>query len=376
MIYLDNAATSFPKAPGVAEAVSRFITDIGANAGRSSYSTARQSSRIIYQIRKLLAKLLNTDNSSNICFTMNTTQALNIAIKGIVKPGFKVLISPYEHNSVMRPLRQLESQINITLDFIKINDYDINWQHLKDQLEQKPDLLIITAASNVNGYLLPYNKIARMAHKYDIPVILDAAQVLGSNPVDAADFDIICFPGHKGLLGPMGTGGIYVSDSISLLSLMPGGTGSRSSSEYQPDEMPDLLEGGTPNLPGLAGLQVSLQFILDTGIDVIAARKQQLTSQLLQELAEIDGIIIHSPIDPKLQIGVVSITSLRYSISDLAWELDKADIACRMGMHCAPAAHKQLGTYENGGTLRLSPGYFNTPAEIDTAIKLIKDLHK
>ena len=376
MIYLDNAATSFPKAPGVADAVSRFITDIGANAGRSSYSTARQSSRIIYQIRKLLAKLLNTDNSSNICFTMNTTQALNIALKGIVKPGFKVLISPYEHNSVMRPLRQLESQMNISLDFIEIIDYDIDWQHLQNQLEQKPDLLIFTAASNVNGYLLPYNKIARMAHEFDIPVILDAAQVLGSNPVNAKDFDIICFPGHKGLLGPMGTGGLYVSDSISLLSLMPGGTGSRSSSEYQPDEMPDLLESGTPNLPGLAGLQVSLQFILDTGIDAIAARKLQLTSQLIQELAEIDGIIIHSPVDPKLQAGVVSFTSLRYSISDLAWELDKADIACRMGMHCAPAAHKQLGTYEQGGTLRLSPGYFNTSAEIDSAVKLLKDLHK
>jgi len=376
MIYLDNAATSFPKAPGVADAVSRFITDIGANAGRSSYSTARQSSRIIYQTRKLLAKLLNTDNSSNICFTMNTTQALNIALKGIVKPGFKVLISPYEHNSVMRPLRQLESQMNISLDFIEIIDYDIDWQHLQNQLEQKPDLLIFTAASNVNGYLLPYNKIARMAHEFDIPVILDAAQVLGSNPVNAKDFDIICFPGHKGLLGPMGTGGLYVSDSISLLSLMPGGTGSRSSSEYQPDEMPDLLESGTPNLPGLAGLQVSLQFILDTGIDAIAARKLQLTSQLIQELAEIDGIIIHSPVDPKLQAGVVSFTSLRYSISDLAWELDKADIACRMGMHCAPAAHKQLGTYEQGGTLRLSPGYFNTSAEIDSAVKLLKDLHK
>jgi len=215
-----------------------------------------------------------------------------------------------------------------------------------------------------------------MAHKYDIPVILDAAQVLGSNPVDAADFDIICFPGHKGLLGPMGTGGLYVSEEIELLSLMPGGTGSRSSTEYQPDEMPDLLEGGTPNLPGLAGLQVSLQFILDTGIDAIAARKLQLTSQLLQELANIDDIIIHSPIDPNLQAGVVSFTSLRYSISDLAWELDKADIACRMGMHCAPAAHKQLGTYEQGGTLRLSPGYFNTAAEIDSAVKLLKDLHK
>lgn len=376
MIYLDNAATSFPKAPGVADAVSRFITDIGANAGRSSYSTARQSARIIYQTRKLLAKLINAANSSNICFTMNTTQALNIALKGIIKPGFKVLTSPYEHNSVMRPLRQLESQINIILDFIKINDYEIDWQHLQTQLEQKPDLLIFTAASNVNGYLLPYQKIARMAHKYDIPVILDAAQALGSNPVDAADYDIICFPGHKGLLGPMGTGGLYVSESISLQSLMPGGTGSRSSSEYQPDEMPDLLESGTPNLPGLAGLQVSLQFILDTGIEAIAARKLQLASQLLQELANISSIIIHSPIDPNLQAGVVSFTSLKYSISDLAWEFDKADIACRMGMHCAPSAHKQLGTYADGGTLRLSPGYFNTDDDIDSVLELLKDMHK
>ncbi|MCF7911420.1 MAG: aminotransferase class V-fold PLP-dependent enzyme [Candidatus Cloacimonetes bacterium] len=376
MIYLDNAATSFPKAPGVVDAVCRFLNEIGANAGRSSYSTARDSARIIYQTRSLMAKLLHTDSSERICFTMNTTQALNIAIKGLVKPGYKVLTSPYEHNSVMRPLRQLESKGLISLNSFLINQYETDWQYLETQLDQNTDLLVLNAASNVNGFILPYQKIAQIAHNYNVPVILDAAQAIGSLPINAADYDIICFPGHKGLLAPMGTGGLYVSQALELEPLITGGTGSRSSSEYQPFEMPDRLESGTPNLPGIAGLRASLKFILNAGIDNIAAQKRKLTMQLMQQLTEIEGITLHSPIQPELQAGVVSFTSARYSVSELAWEFDKADIACRMGLHCAPCAHKQLGTFSRGGTLRLSPGYFNTSVEIDQVIELLRELHK
>jgi len=376
MIYLDNAATSFPKAPGVANAVSSFLNDIGANAGRSSYKAARDSARIIFQTRTLLAKLLNTDNSERICFTMNCTQALNIAIKGLVKPGFKVLTSPYEHNSVMRPLRWLESKGEISVNTFKINKFEIDWQNLETQLDNHTDLLVINAASNVNGFILPFSKIARLARTLGIPIILDAAQALGTIPINAPQFDVICFPGHKGLLGPMGTGGLFVAKGLELQTLIQGGTGSRSSLELQPTLMPDRLEAGTPNLPGLAGLHASLEFILNTGIKTIAAHKRQLTNRLLQGLATIEGIKIHSPAQPELQAGVVSITSDKHHVSDLAWKFDQANIACRMGLHCAPGAHKQLGTFENGGTLRLSPGYFNTIAEIDQVIEFLQELHK
>jgi cysteine desulfurase / selenocysteine lyase len=376
MIYLDNAATSFPKAPGVADAVCGFLNDIGANASRASYTSAHESARIIYQTRTLLAKILHTENSERICFTMNTTQALNIAIKGLVKPGFKVLTSPFEHNSVMRPLRWLESRGEISISTFMINQFEIDWQDLEMKLDQNTDLLVLNAASNVNGFILPYPKIARLARTRAIPIILDAAQVIGTIPIHAPQYDVVCFPGHKGLLGPMGTGGLYVAKGLELDTLIQGGTGSSSSHELQPTLMPDRLEAGTPNLPGLAGLHASLKFILSTGIETIADQKRFLTTRLLQGLAALDGINIHSPSQPELQAGVVSITSDRHHVSDLAWKFDQADIACRMGLHCSPSAHKQLGTFSSGGTLRLSPGYFNTTAEIDQVIELLQGLHK
>ena len=376
MIYLDNAATSYPKAPGVASAVTEFITSIGANAGRSSYRTARESSRIIYQTRKLLAELLEVSSEERICFCLNTTQALNIAIKGMIKPGNTILTSPLEHNSVMRPLRWLESNQSIIIKQFRIKGYEIDWQHLDGQLAEQPDLLIFTAASNVNGYILPFQEIARRARKRNIPVILDAAQALGSLPVKGDDYDVVCFPGHKGLLGPMGTGGLYVGKNVELDSLIQGGTGSSSSNEYQPEDLPDRLESGTPNIPGICGLKAGLEFILKTGVAGIRERKREITDYLLQNLSAIQEINIHSPLNPEIQSGVVSITSNCRSISELAWELDKAEIASRMGLHCAPSAHKTIGTFKMGGTLRLSPGYFNTKEEIDQVISLLKELHK
>ncbi len=376
MIYLDNAATSYPKAPGVAPAVAEFITSIGANAGRSSYRTAREASRIIYETRKLLAELLETSSEDRICFCLNTTQALNIAIKGLIKPGNTILTSPLEHNSVMRPLRWLESHQAVIIKQFRIKDYEIDWQYLEEQMNKKPDLLIFTAASNVNGYVLPYQEIARRARRRNIPVILDAAQIIGSLPVKSDDYDVVCFPGHKGLLGPMGTGGLFVGKNVEIDSLIQGGTGSRSTEEFQPEELPDRLESGTPNIPGICGLKAGLEFILKTSLITIREKKRSITNYLLQELAAIEEINIHSQLSQEIQCGVVSITSRRWSISELAWELDKAEIASRMGLHCAPSAHKTIGTYNSGGTLRLSPGYFNTKEEIDQIISLLKELHR
>lgn len=374
MIYLDNAATSYPKAPGVEESVFRFLKEIGANAGRSSYKSARDSARIIYQCRKQMAKVLNTVHEERICFCLNTTQALNIAIKGLIKPGFKILTSPLEHNSVMRPLNWLKNRIGIKIEQFELPDFQVNWQHLEDQMQKGIDLIVFTAASNVTGCILPYQEIADLARNYRIPVILDAAQAIGSLPIKADNYDVVCFPGHKGLLAPMGTGGLYVNPSIEIDSFIQGGTGSLSSQEIQPEELPDKLESGTPNLPGLAGLNTALDFILKTGIDNIRQRKGKLTSLLISGLKEIDHIKLLSPIDLNLQAGVVSFTSSKYTVSELAWHLDKANIASRMGLHCAPSAHIYLNTYNTGGTLRFSPGYFNTEEEIYTALDLLKGL--
>jgi cysteine desulfurase family protein len=375
MIYLDNAATSFPKAPGVADAVKHFLTEIGANAGRSSYQSARQSSRLIYQTRKLLAKLLQVDNSERICLTMNTTHALNTAIKGLVKENDLIITSPLEHNSVMRPLRWLEKSKNISLKFFSIINDQVDFASLEVLLKQNPAFLVFTAASNVNGLVLPYKQIAELAHSYNIPVILDAAQALGSLPVKGDDFDIVCFPGHKGLLAPMGTGGLYVNKNIELQSLMQGGTGSHSSEELQPEEYPDHLESGTPNLPGIAGLKTALEFIAATGIAAIKQKKSDLTSLLLNGLLQINQLTVHSPRHIDKQAGVVSFTSDRYSVSELAWKLDSAQIACRMGLHCAPSAHRFLNTFSGGGTLRLSPGFFNSESEVMQVIDLLKEIH-
>jgi cysteine desulfurase family protein len=375
MIYLDNAATSFPKAPNVAEAVNKFITDIGANAGRSSYSSARISARLIYQTRKLLAKLLMVDNEERICFTMNATQALNIAIKGLANDGDLVITSPIEHNSVMRPLQWLKQKKGIRIETFKLNNYEIDWLHLAALLHEKPAMLIFTAASNVNGLVLPYQEISGLARAASVPVILDAAQALGSLPICGSDYDVVCFPGHKGLLAPMGTGGLYVNKNIELESLIQGGTGSHSSEEFQPDELPDLLESGTPNLPGIAGLKEALEFITALGIDSIRQKKSELALLLGEKLSCINGITIHSPLKAERQAGVISITSRKHSISELALLLDRADIACRMGLHCAPSAHKFLNTFKTGGTLRFSPGYFNTTCEINLVSDFFKDYH-
>lgn len=375
MIYLDNAATSYPKAPGVIDCLSDFMRETGANAGRSSYRLARESSRIMYQARKNLSRLLNVSNAECISFTMNTTHSLNIAIKGMLSSGMTVLTSSIEHNSVMRPLRYLESIGKVKVLQFGMQGFEPDWEDLIAKLDSKPDLFVFTAASNVFGIVMPFEKMNVEAKKRGIPVILDAAQALGTIPIDASQFDIVCFPGHKGLLGPMGTGGIYVSENIRIAPLMQGGTGSRSSEEFQPEEMPDRLESGTQNIPGIAGLNRAVRFLLERGVSEIASHKHTLTKALSAGLKEIPEISIHSPESIEQNCGVISITSQKYSISELTYSLDKADIAVRMGLHCAPAAHKTYATYDCGGTVRFSPGFSTTVEEIERTLEIIREKH-
>jgi len=372
MIYLDNAATSFPKAPGVAQAVYDYLNIVGANAGRASYKNAREASGILFETRENLANLIGVKDDSCICFTSNATEALNTVILGAVKPGDRVLTSRMEHNSVMRPLRWLEATHNVKIiQFGLAANGEVDLDEFAEMLELSPDFVISTACSNVSGLIFPYQEMGRLAKESGAKYILDASQLIGMYPFKIDDnMDAVCFPGHKGLLGPSGTGAFYVKDGFQFNPLMFGGTGSRSNEEFQPEFLPDKFESGTPNLAGLAGLNASLEFLLETGISKIRKHKLEIIEQLIKGLEKIDHIEIHSPKNLEKQIGVISITSEKMDISELTAILDKEDIAVRMGMHCAPSAHKEMGTFKLGGTVRLSPGYFTTSEEIERVLEV------
>lgn len=377
MIYLDNAATSFPKAPGVAFEVSRFLTDVGANAGRSSHKNARKSSRILFDCREALAEFLGVEDSARIVFTSNTTEGLNIAIHGMVKNGDTVLTSSIEHNSVMRPLRYLEKAKGITLLQFGADEYGYpDMKDFKRKMNLHPDFLIFSAASNVTGVIVPFEEMAETASKLGIPVCVDGAQLTGSYPVSLKEtgIDLFSFPGHKGLMGPTGTGGLYIGERVNPLPLLRGGTGSKSSEEIQPDFLPDKYESGTPNIAGIAGLLRSVQFILETGISVIEEKENYLTKLLVEGLKDINGIRIFTSLDKHKHTPVVSITHNHYSISDITYKLDKHDIGVRMGLHCAPAAHRIIGTFATGGTVRFSPGYFTSEEEIEETVKIVREV--
>jgi cysteine desulfurase family protein len=375
MVYLDNAATSFPKAPGVAESVFDYLKTNGANAGRSSYKTAQIVSSVIFETRELLATLLHIDNSERIVFTNNATQALNTAIFGLAKRSSLILTSCMEHNSVMRPLRYLEAEKNCRLEFFKSDSFgfpDLEDFHRK--VSQKPLFVITTACSNVTGAIFPYLQMAKIAKQYSVPFCLDAAQLVGDLPVDFStnDIDIVCFSGHKGLLGPSGTGGIYINETIDLKPLFRGGTGSKSESETQPDFFPDKFESGTPNVAGIFGLKTALEFILQESIEKIFSKKQELFSYFYTELSELKAFDIFSSLDN--QIGILSVSPRFCNLTEFAQKLNENDIAVRMGLHCAPSAHKTIGAFSNGGTIRFSLGYFTEFEELNHVISVIKSL--
>lgn len=375
MIYLDNAATSFPKAPGVPEAVFDFLKYIGANYGRSSHNAARKAGSIVFETRENLAQLFGMQDDSNIIFTSNATEALNLAILGMVNPGEVVLTSSMEHNSVMRPLRYLEETGKVKILQFKSDKTGFpDLADFEEQLKKSPRHLIFTACSNVNGVIFPFQQIALQAKESGVNIILDASQIAGVLPFNFEDsvFDVVCLPGHKSLLGPTGTGALLMKKNTAIRPLKFGGTGSSSDLELQPDFRPDKYESGTLNIAGLAGLNEALKFILKTGIENIRARKKIISDLLLKEFSSIFGIHIQSPLEN--QIGVISITSDEMNISDLTYELDKRDVAVRMGLHCSPAAHKTLGTFERGGTVRFSPGYFTTETEILEVSRMMREI--
>ncbi len=377
MLYMDNAATSFPKAPGVAEAMVACLQATAGNPGRASHRGATAAGDLIFDARDCVAALLEASNPERVTFTKNATEALNLAIMGTLREGDVVVASSLEHNAVMRPLRWLEATRAVRVRLLPLDaDGNPETEALETLLASRPRLLILTAASNVTGALPPIADVASRCRNAGIIVGIDASQACGHRLLSMReiDADFICFPGHKGLLGPTGTGVLYTAPGFDPKPLIRGGTGSLSESEMMPEFLPDRYDAGTANTVGLAGLVASVRFIAEQGLAAISAREDQLTARLLEGLSAMPGVTLYGPASGVPRAPVVSMTIESLGVSDIALELDRRDIAIRAGLHCAPAAHRSIGSLEHGGTIRFSPGYFTTDAEIDAVICAIEEI--
>ena len=376
MIYLDNAATSWPKPPGVAEAVLHYIQDVGANPGRSGHQLAVEAGRIVYDAREALAQLFNVADPLRIVFTANATEALNLALCGYLQPGDHVVTTSMEHNAVMRPLRYLQST-GVELTVVPCSAQGmLDPADLEKAIRRNTVLLVVNHASNVVGTLLPVAEAGALAERHDLLLLVDTAQTAGAYPVDMREMkiDLLAFTGHKGLLGAQGTGGLCIGERVDLRRLSPlkrGGTGSRSESEEQPDFLPDRYESGTANGMGIAGLGAGVRFVLEEGIAPIRAHEQQLTAQLLAGLRSISRVRVYGTADAQRQTATVSFNVEGLEPSDVALWLDEEyQIMCRPGLHCAPSAHRTIGTYPRG-TVRFGLSYLNTTEQVDLAVEAV-----
>ncbi|MBZ9607993.1 aminotransferase class V-fold PLP-dependent enzyme [Clostridium estertheticum] len=377
MIYLDNAATSFPKPVAVYSEVLRCMENYAANPGRGSHDMAVEASSKIMDTRQELSEFFNIPNLLNIIFTCNATQALNIGIKGILKPGDHVISSIIEHNSVLRPLNYLSGKgITFTLLGVDENGY-LNINNLKKKICRNTKAIIINHTSNVLGTVQDIRSIGEIAKGAGIIFMVDASQSAGVIPIDVAcdNIDLLAFPGHKGLYGPQGTGGLYIREDIELDSFIQGGTGSESFSMRQPDFLPDRFESGTLNTPGIAGLCAGIRFIRKVGIENIRKHEIMLVEYLVKELSKLSYIKIYGGCDYKNRGAVVSLAIDNIDVSEVGEFLNKKGIAVRTGFHCAPLIHGIIGTNRKG-TVRISPGYFNNLDDIEKLIKALKDIHE
>lgn len=379
-IYLDNAATSWPKPDAVYDAALKFMRDIGAPNGRSSYREAQAANRTIERTRLLVAELLGVDDSSHIIFGFNGTDVLNIAIRGVVRPGDHVITTVCDHNSVLRPLRDLSETADVEVTYVPCDGQGyISPDDVRDAIQPNTRLVAVNHASNVTGAIQPIDEIGRRVRETDALYLVDAAQSLGHVPIDIRNFavDLLASPGHKGLLGPPGTGVLYIRPGLEneLRPFRCGGTGTQSDEDRQPDGLPFKYEPGIHNASGLAGLGAAIEFLLDSTIDRVHARHREITGKLLDGLHAIDSVTIHGPQSNDNRTSVISITADGYDPQELAAILDSTQsIQCRAGFQCAPRMHESLGTTALGGTLRLSPGYFTTNEQIKTVLTTLESV--
>lgn len=378
MIYFDNAATTFPKPEEVYDAIMTAMREYGANPGRSGHKLALKSSRGIYETRELIGKLFNVKNPMNIILTFNATESLNIGIKGILKPGDHVITTSMEHNSVLRPIKYME-KFGIESTIVQGDEKGrIKVSDIGKSIKPNTKLIVTTHVSNLTGTIMPIDKIGLLAKQKGIIYMVDAAQSAGVYDIDVEkmNIDLLAFPGHKGLFGPQGTGGLFIREGLVLESFFQGGTGSASHSLDQPDISPDKFESGTSNAPGIIGLGTGIKYILERGITTIRKYEEGLTKHFIEEASKIEGIKLYGPLNANEQSGVVALNIKDADSSEVSYILDQEyDIAVRPGLHCAPLAHKTIGTLEQG-VVRFSFGIFNTYEEIDICIKALKDIAK
>ena len=376
-IYLDNAATSFPKPKEVADAVYDFMINNGTSSGRGSYKKAMQSDYIVYECRKLIGNLFNFDDPKKVVFTSNVTDSLNIAIRGILKENDHVITSSLEHNAVWRCLKTLEKDINIKIDTVECSKDGItNPEDIKKYIRKDTALIVFTQASNVLGTIQPIKEIGKIARENKIVFLVDAAQSAGAMKIDIKEdnIDILAFTGHKSLLGPMGTGGLIINTDIDIKPLKAGGTGGDSAYDYQPDYYPNHLETGTSNVSGIAGLRAAIKFLNKEGIDNIHNKEKKLTKYALQRLETVKDIEIYGPKDCEKILSVISFNIKNKRPEDISTILDqKYDIMLRAGLHCAPTAHSVINTKDRG-RLRIGIGYFNTKDDIDKLVEALNNL--
>lgn len=379
--YLDNASTTFPKPPCVTEAVCRYMTEMGTNVGRGEYASAFDTEDLVFDTRAALCALLGGADPSDVVFTRNVTEALNLVLKGFLRPGDHVIVSSMEHNAVMRPLTQL-AVAGVTFSRAQCApEGTLDATEVERLICPQTRAVVMTHASNVCGTVLPACEVGAICRRHGIPLVIDAAQTAGVVPISMEECGAaaVCFTGHKGLLGPQGIGGCVLDPEFAtqMDALVAGGTGSHSDSEEMPSFMPDRLEAGTSNLPGIAGLGASLAWLGEKGIEAVRDHELILTQRLLDGLAPLAAAgrvrLVGLP-GTEGRTGVVSIQTPGHDLAQVAHDLDaRFGIQTRVGLHCAPSAHKTLGTFP-AGTIRFSLGWANTEADVDLAISALGEL--
>ena len=378
-IYVDNAATSFPKPESVYAAVDHFQRELGTAVGRGATRSSLTVQGVVDRCRARAARLLGARRAEQVLFTFNGTDSLNLALHGLLHPGDRVIASPWEHNSVLRPLKALAAS-GVTTTYLSptaAGTFDLN--ELQQALQQPTRLVVLTHASNVTGAIQPVAEAIDLAHQSGALVLIDAAQSAGHIPVHMGELqaDLIACPGHKGLLGPLGTGLLLVREGLEreLAPIRQGGTGTVSETEDQPNQLPSRYESGNHNAPGLFGLETSLAWLESQSLATLREHELELTAALLSGLQEIPGIIVHGPQEATARVGVISISLPQLPPQTFSTLLDEHfGIECRAGLHCAPRAHAALGTLAAGGTVRFSPGPFTTLEEIESILDAVAQI--
>jgi len=374
VIYLDNAATSWPKPEIVYKTMDDFLRTKGGNPGRGSHSMALAARQIVDETRMLVARFINAPEINRVIFTLNCTDALNLGLKGLLKPGDHVVTSCIGHNSLVRPLRKLES-LGVKVTWVRSSPDSgvLSPRDIEAAITKDTKLVVVTHASNVTGMIQPIEEYDAITRSRNLIFMVDAAQTAGKYPIDvqASNIDLLAFSGHKGLFGPPGTGALYISNRVNLDSLREGGTGSYSEEEEQPEILPDRYESGTQNSVGISGLGAGLKYIREEGLEKIGAREQSLTDSLIEGLSKITEVVLYISKDRLKQAPVISFNIKGFTPGDVGTILDQTfDIKVRTGLQCAPMMHKTIGTFPLG-TIRLSPGYFNSLEEIEMTIRAI-----